>query len=152
MQLQSDSCPMEPMAMIYDTYMSTPGNTAKLGATHSNIHTAQRGPSLVGSEPLVSILLSQHSIHYASQVPRSHDISYVGPPLWGSVGGKRSRAVTADINFLLCTIELNMLVWSNIGTWLPASHNQNIIIVKSRPMCKYINYSASCRETKIFTW
>ena len=54
MQLQSDSCPMEPMAMIYtyvqqrqgtlfrqltppcmNTYMSTPGNTAKLGAIHS---------------------------------------------------------------------------------------------------------------------
>ena len=71
MQLQSDSFPMEPMAMIYtyvviatvgntiqavnspmyDTYMSTPYNTAKLGATHSNIQTAQRGLSLIGSEP-----------------------------------------------------------------------------------------------------
>ena len=72
MQLQSDSCPTEPMAMIYDLYihiatvgntiqtdnspmydtrMSTPGNTAKLGTAHSNIQTAQRGPSLVGSEP-----------------------------------------------------------------------------------------------------
>ena len=30
--------------------MSTPGNTAKLGTIHSNIQTAQRGPSLVGSE------------------------------------------------------------------------------------------------------
>ena len=60
MQLQSDSCPVEPMAIddlyiriatvgntiqtvnspMYDTYMSTPGNTAKLGATH-NIQTAQ---------------------------------------------------------------------------------------------------------------
>ena len=38
---------------MYDTYMSTPGNTAKLGATHSNIQTAQRGPSLVGSEPTI---------------------------------------------------------------------------------------------------
>ena len=36
---------------MYDTYMSTPGNTAKLGAIHSNIQTAQRGTSLVGSEP-----------------------------------------------------------------------------------------------------
>ena len=36
---------------MHDTYMSTPGNTAKLGATHSNIQTAQRGPSLVRSEP-----------------------------------------------------------------------------------------------------
>ena len=62
---------MEPMAMIYtyvaittvgntiqtdnspmgDTYMSTPGNTAKLGTAHSNIQTAQSNPSLVGSEP-----------------------------------------------------------------------------------------------------
>ena len=61
MQLQSDSCPMEQMAMIYtyiyiattgntiqtvnspmyDTYMSTPGNTAKPRAIHSNIQTAQ---------------------------------------------------------------------------------------------------------------
>ena len=48
---------------VYE-YMSTPRNTAKLGATHSNIQTAQRGPSLVGSEPtmaLVSTPLSQHS-------------------------------------------------------------------------------------------
>ena len=70
MQLQSDSCPMEHNgddlymriatigntiqtvnSPMYDTYMNTPGNTAKLGATHSNIQTAQRGPSLVGSEP-----------------------------------------------------------------------------------------------------
>ena len=36
---------------MYDTHMSTPGNTAKLGATHSNIQTAQRGTSLFGSEP-----------------------------------------------------------------------------------------------------
>ena len=36
---------------MYDTYMSTPGSTAKLGAIHSSIQTAQRGPSLVGSEP-----------------------------------------------------------------------------------------------------
>ena len=36
---------------MYDTDMSTPGNTAKLGATRSNIQTAQRGTSLVGSEP-----------------------------------------------------------------------------------------------------
>ena len=26
---------------MYDTYMSTPGNTAKLGTAHSNIQTAQ---------------------------------------------------------------------------------------------------------------
>ena len=71
MQLQSDSCPMEPCngddlyiriatvgniiqpvnSPMYDTCMSTPGNTAKLGATHSSIETAQRGPSLVVSEP-----------------------------------------------------------------------------------------------------
>ena len=36
---------------MYDTYMSTPGNTAELGTAHSNIQTAQRGPSLGGSEP-----------------------------------------------------------------------------------------------------
>ena len=42
--IQTDNSPM------YDTYMSTPGNTAKLGATHSNIQTAQSSPSLDGSE------------------------------------------------------------------------------------------------------
>ena len=36
---------------IYDTHMSTPGNTSKLGTAHSNIQTAQRVPSLVGSDP-----------------------------------------------------------------------------------------------------
>ena len=36
---------------IYDTYMSTPGNTAKLRAIHINIQTAQSSPSLVGTEP-----------------------------------------------------------------------------------------------------
>ena len=43
--IQTDYSPM------YDTYMSTPGNTAKLGTAHSNIQTAQSNPSLVGSEP-----------------------------------------------------------------------------------------------------
>ena len=58
MQLQSDSCPMESMAMIYSyiriatvgttirqltppcmiTYMSTPGNTAKLGTATDRQH------------------------------------------------------------------------------------------------------------------
>ena len=62
---------MEPMAMIYayvciatvrntiqtvntfmyDTHMSTTGNTAKLETRHSNIQTVQSNPSLVGSEP-----------------------------------------------------------------------------------------------------
>ena len=55
---------------MYDTYMSTPGNTAKLGATHSNIQTAQKGLSPVESEPianaLVSTPVSHHSSHYAS--------------------------------------------------------------------------------------
>ena len=72
MQLQSNSYPMEPMAMIYtyvyqlygtlfrqltpscmNTYMSTPGNTAKLGTAHSNIQTAQSSLTLVGSEPTI---------------------------------------------------------------------------------------------------
>ena len=48
---------------MYDVHMSTPGNTAKLGATHSNIQTAQRGPSLVGSEPTMHY--SQHTTETA---------------------------------------------------------------------------------------
>ena len=36
---------------MYDTYMSTPGNSAKLRAKHRNKPTAQSSPSLVGSEP-----------------------------------------------------------------------------------------------------
>ena len=38
-----------------NTYMSTPGNTAKLVTAHSNIKTAQSSPSLVGSEPIYTI-------------------------------------------------------------------------------------------------
>ena len=34
-----------------NTYMSTPGNIAKLGTAHNNIQTAQNSPTLVGSEP-----------------------------------------------------------------------------------------------------
>ena len=34
---------------MYDTYMSTPGTTAKLGATHSNIQTGKRGPPWLGA-------------------------------------------------------------------------------------------------------
>ena len=53
--------------------MSTPGNTAKLGTAHSNIQTAQRGPSLVGSEPTM-----HSSAHYwvsaLSTVPAWHKI------------------------------------------------------------------------------
>ena len=83
MQLQSDSCPMEPMAKIriatvgntiqtvnspmYNTYMSTPGNTAKPRATQQ--HTDSTKKSVPGWErtynALVSTPLSQHSNHYA---------------------------------------------------------------------------------------
>ena len=42
---------------MYDTYMSTPGNTAKLRAIHSNKHTAQSSPSLVESEPTMHNLI-----------------------------------------------------------------------------------------------
>ena len=54
---------------MYDTHMSTPGNTAKLGTAHSNIQTAQRGPSLVGSEP---------AMHW------SVGVKITLPFLWGS--------------------------------------------------------------------
>ena len=44
-----------------NTYMSTPGNTAKLGTAHSNIQsqTAQSSPTLVESEPTM-----HKSAHY----------------------------------------------------------------------------------------
>ena len=49
---------------MYDTFMSTPGNTAKLGATHSNIIDSIKR-SVPGWErtynALVSTPLSQHS-------------------------------------------------------------------------------------------
>ena len=41
-----------------NTYMSTPGNPAKLGAIHINIQTAQSNPFLVGSEPTMHALVS----------------------------------------------------------------------------------------------
>ena len=34
-----------------NTYIRTPGNTAKLGTAHSNMQTAQSSPSLVWTEP-----------------------------------------------------------------------------------------------------
>ena len=43
------------------TYMRTPGSTAKVGAIHSNIQTAQSSPSLVGSEPI----MQQHTTESA---------------------------------------------------------------------------------------
>ena len=48
---------------IYDTYTSTPGNTAKPTAIQSNIQTAQSNPSLVERTyiALVRTPLSQHS-------------------------------------------------------------------------------------------
>ena len=38
-------------SLMYDTYMSTPGNAANPRAIHSNIQTAQSNPSLVGRGP-----------------------------------------------------------------------------------------------------
>ena len=50
---------------MYDTYMSTPGKTAKVGAIHSKIQTAQSSPSIPGWErtynALISTPLSQHT-------------------------------------------------------------------------------------------
>ena len=43
--------------------MNTPSNTAKLGTALNNIQTAQRGPSLVGSELIQCI--SQHTTESA---------------------------------------------------------------------------------------
>ena len=43
---------------MYDTYMSTPGNTVKLGTAHNNIQTAQSSPTLVGIEHTKNVLIS----------------------------------------------------------------------------------------------
>ena len=40
-----------------NTYMSTPGNTAKLGTAHNNLQTAQSSPSLVEKENRMGIPL-----------------------------------------------------------------------------------------------
>ena len=48
---------------MYDTYMSIPGNTAKLGAIHSNIQTEQSSLSLVGSEPTMHYSAHSESAH-----------------------------------------------------------------------------------------
>ena len=56
---------------MYDTYISTPGNTAKLGSSHTQQHTDSTKRSVPGWErtfnALVSTPLSQHFIHYACQ-------------------------------------------------------------------------------------
>ena len=57
---------------MYDTYMSTPGNTAKLGTVHSNIQTAQRGPSLVGSEPTMH-LSAYYRVSTLPTMPARHN-------------------------------------------------------------------------------
>ena len=58
-----------------NTYISTPSNTAKLGVMHSNIQTAQRGPSLVGSEP---------TMHYSAHLWVSALAHYASQALWSS--------------------------------------------------------------------
>ena len=65
---------------MYDTHMSTPGNTAKLGTAHSNIQTAQRGPSLVGSEPTMhysAYYRVSTLTHYASQALRIYKPKFI---------------------------------------------------------------------------
>ena len=47
---------------MYDTYMSTPGNTAKLGAIHSNIQTAQVDRPWLGAD---LHCISQHTTESA---------------------------------------------------------------------------------------
>ena len=55
---------------MYDTHMSTPANTAKLGTAHSNIQTAQEARPWLGANLQC---ISQHIYrvstvtHYASQ-------------------------------------------------------------------------------------
>ena len=44
--------------------MSTPGNTAKLRAIHSNLQTTQSNPSLVGSEPTMHTVVPQRGQPY----------------------------------------------------------------------------------------
>ena len=73
---------------MYDTYMSTPGNTAKLGTAHSNIQTAQRGPSLVGSEPTMHsayyrvstlpTMPARHIVLELQTVTSQHDVDQIG--------------------------------------------------------------------------
>ena len=58
---------------MYDTYLSTVGNTAKLGATHSNIQTAQSNPSLVGSEPTMH-LSAYYRVSTLPTMPARHNI------------------------------------------------------------------------------
>ena len=56
---------------MYDTYMSTPGNTAKLG-----IQTAQRGPSLVGKANLqcISLHTTESALYTLCQPGINYDI------------------------------------------------------------------------------
>ena len=65
---------------MYDTYMSTPGNTAKPRAIHSNIQTGQRSPSMVGSEPTMH-KSAHHWVstltHYVSQAWNKQDALYM---------------------------------------------------------------------------
>ena len=55
--------------------MSTPGNTAKPGTAHSNIQTAQRGPSLVGSEPAMHYS-AYYRVSILPTMPARHENKY----------------------------------------------------------------------------
>ena len=59
---------------MYDTHMSTPGNTAKVGTAHSNIQTGQHKEvhPLVGSEPTMHLVCKTTESSTLPTIPAKH--------------------------------------------------------------------------------
>ena len=90
--------------------MSTPGNTAKLGTAHSNIQTAQRGPSLVGSEPAMHSS-AYYRVSILPTMPARHKIYNA------SIISNRLKSFSCLIILVLLTIcsLFTVLLWKS---WL----------------------------------
>ena len=73
---------------LYDTYMSTPGNTAKLGATHSNIQTWGVNVifSYILSDTYVTTHLSDHpsvtSVNHCMQKQTNYPATALFQEIW----------------------------------------------------------------------
>ena len=60
---------------MYDTYMSTPGNTAKLGATQQHTDSTKR--SVPGWERTYNALVSLLRVSTLLTMPARHNIAYI---------------------------------------------------------------------------
>ena len=105
-----------------NTYMSIPGNIAKLGAIHSNLQTAKSNPYLVGSEfnALVSTLLSQQR-HMTSEwhIISVTSIHYLGMG-WNIHLSRSLILVVIDVVDIDCSSRIISKLFNNLRCRAPA--------------------------------